>query len=357
MSILGPRAARRPRLSRALDAVRRAAERRSALSDARSVVPAAMASLPEPADGWSIERASHGGGGISGFLVRTRTDERLMVKVARAAAGQASLDRAAEAQRSIAGIEALGAWRATLPNVKSDGRAGDWRFVIETALPGRPLTLPAPDDPAWPVALEAALAAIDGLHGGTAPALSTDAVLDRRERWVDRRVAAVRTLGPAMARHDPAIDQALTAGLERLAAELGASVGASDLAAGWIHGDYWSANILVDASGSVSGIVDWDSAEPDELAAHDVFHLVLYARKLRRREGLGAVVADLLGGRTFDPLELAALERATPAGFSLRTTGLLYWLRFVESNLRRQPGLATSERWLASNVGTVVPWL
>ena len=48
VSILGPRAARRPRLSGALDAVRRAANRRSALSDAPSVVPAAMASLPDP---------------------------------------------------------------------------------------------------------------------------------------------------------------------------------------------------------------------------------------------------------------------------------------------------------------------
>ena len=107
----------------------------------------------------------------------------------------------------------------------------------------------------------------------------------------------------------------------------------------------------------MSGIVDWDSAEPDELAAQDVFHLVLYARKLRRREGLGAVVADLMAGRALDPLELAALERAGSPGFEVRTMALLYWLRFVESNLRRQPVLATSERWLASNVGAVVPWL
>ena len=104
VSILGPRAARRPRLSRAFDAVRRAAERRSALADAKSVVPAAMASASEPADGWSIERASHGGGGISAFLVRTRTGTGLMVKVARAESGRASLERAAAAQRAIADL-------------------------------------------------------------------------------------------------------------------------------------------------------------------------------------------------------------------------------------------------------------
>lgn len=354
MSILGPRAARRPRLSHALDAVRRAAERRSALSDARSVLPTAMASLDAPTDGWSVERASHGGGGISAFMVRTRNEERLMVKVARTEAGHASLDRTAEAQRTIARIDALGPWRATLPEVAADGQAGAWRFVVETALSGRPLVLPAPGHPGWPVALQAALDAIDGLHQGTA---STDPTPDRRARWVDQRVAAAAALGPAIGRRDPGMEPALAVGLERLASALGAVVGAHDLSAGWVHGDYWSANILVDEAGAVSGIVDWDSAEPGELAAHDVFHLVLYARKLRRRVGLGAVVADLLGGGAFDAHELAALERASPPGFGIRTTALLYWLRFVEANLRRQPGLATSDRWLASNVDVVVPWL
>lgn len=317
-------------------------------------MPAAMASLPGSGDGWSIERASHGGGGISAFLVRTRTDERLMVKVARTAPGQASLERAAEAQRAIAGIKALKPWRASLPTITSDGQAGDWRFVIETALPGRPLALPATDDAGWPEALDTALGAIDGLHRRTA---STRPKGDRRARWVDRRIAALSALGPPMARHDPGIERALAAGLVRISTELGELVGATAVSAGWIHGDYWSANILVDASGEVSGIVDWDSAEPDELAAHDVFHLVLYARKLRRREALGAVVADLLAGSAFEAHELAALERAVPPTFAIRTTALLYWLRFVESNLHRQPGLATSERWLASNVAAIVPWL
>lgn len=358
MSILGPRAARRPRLSRALDAVRRAAERRSALSDAKSVVPTAMASLAEPTGGWSIERASHGGGGISAFLLQTRNGSKVVVKVARAEAGRASLERAAEAQRMIADIEALGSWRARLPRVMSDGHAGDWRFVVETALPGRPLALPPPGDPRWPAALAASIDAIDGLHRETAsvPAATAQGT-DRRSRWVDQRIAATASLAPAISRQDPEAGRALASGLERLATQLGEIVGAGDLPAGWIHGDYWSANLLVDEARAVSGIVDWDSAEPDELAAHDVFHLVLYARKLRRREGLGAVVADLLGGVPMDPHESAALERSSPPGFGMRTTALLYWLRFVESNLRRQPGLGTSDRWLAANVGVVASWL
>jgi Ser/Thr protein kinase RdoA (MazF antagonist) len=242
--------------------------------------------------------------------------------------------------------------------VVSDGQAGVWRFVVETALTGRPFALPAPGDAGWSASLDTALVAIDGLHRLTA---STDAAdhpaADRRTRWVDRRVAAVASLGPAIARRDPDTGRTLASGLERVATGLRESVGAGEVSAGWIHGDYWSANLLVDEAGAVSGIVDWDSAEPDELAAQDVFHLILYARKLRRREGLGAVVADLLGGVAFDAQELAALERACPPGFGIRTTALLYWLRFVESNLRRQPGLATTDRWLSSNVGAVAPWL
>ena len=353
MSFLGPRAANRPRLTGAFEAVRRAASRRSALADARSVVPAALASLPGSADAWTIERASQGGGGISAFVVRSRTGERLMVKAAKSESGHASLLRAAEAQRSIAGIEGLGAWRATVPALRSDGQAGAWRFVVETALTGRALTLPAPTDPGWDSAISAAVRGIGELHDRTA---STHPGTDRRARWLDRRIDAATSLAAVVGRGDPGSDRDLLAGLERFAATVGPVVGTAHLSAGWIHGDYWPANILVDDAGAVSGIVDWDSAEPDELAAHDVFHLVLYARKLRRRQALGAVVADLLEG-SLDADEIGVLERASAPELGLRSTALLYWLRFIEANLRRQPGLATSERWIASNVGAVVPWL
>ncbi len=312
-----------------------------------------MGSLPEAKDGWSIEHASQGGGGISAFVVRTGTGERLMVKVARSESGHASLLRAAEAQRAVAGIKALGEWRANIPAVRSDGQTGAWRYVVETALTGRALTLPAPTEPDWDRAISAAIGTIAGLHEGTA---STDPRPDRRVRWLDQRVDAAAGLAPIVGRGAPGLDRELVAGLERLRTTAGEVVGAVPLSAGWIHGDYWPANILVDEAGIVTGIVDWDSAEPDELAAHDVFHLVLYARKLRRHEALGEVVAAALEG-TLDPRETAALERASPPALGIRSTALLYWVRFVESNLRRQPGLATSERWIASNVGAVVPWL
>ena len=288
------------------------------------------------------------------FAVRTRTGERLVVKVARTEAGHASLARAAEAQRAIADIAALGSWRAKVPEVRSDGQAGAWRFVVETALAGRRLAPLTSDDADQSVTLSAALAAIDELHSQTA---STSSGRSRRIRWVEDRVAVAVTLESLVARRDPGIGAALVTGLNRLETGLGEVVGVRELSSGWIHGDYWSANILVDDAGIVSGIVDWDSAEPDELAAHDVFHLVLYARALRRHGGLGGAVADLLGASPLDPGELVILERASPPELGLRATALLYWLRLVESNLRRQPALATSEHWIASNVGAVVPWL
>jgi Ser/Thr protein kinase RdoA (MazF antagonist) len=204
------------------------------------------------------------------------------------------------------------------------------------------------------VATAAAVAAVEPLHGRTA---STDPAGDRRARWVERRIAATIDLGPALAKRDARAAAALADGLGRLERELRDVVDDPGITAGWIHGDYWSANILVADTGEVTGIVDWDSAERDELPAQDVFHLVLYGRKLRRRGALGRVVADLLGDGALDPRELEVLERACPPGLDLRATTLLYWLRFVESNLRRQPGLATSERWIASNVGAVAPWL
>ena len=231
---------------------------------------------------------------------------------------------------------------------------GPWRFVVETALTGRALTLPSPDDPGWDRAMSAALEAIGELHERTA---STAPAADRRSRWVDRRVAAAAGLAPVVAQRQPGQDLALVAGLERVATDVGAIVDASPLSAGWVHGDYWPANILVDDAGAVTGIVDWDSAEPDELAAHDVFHLVLYARKLRRHEALGATVADLLGGaldvtRARDPgaRQSRRGSASDPRRFS---TGSASSSRTCAANRASRRRSSGSHRTSAA----VVPWL
>ena len=149
---------------------------------------------------------------------------------------------------------------------------------------------------------------------------------------------------------------------------IASDLGGRTLDVGWIHGDLWPANVLVTADGGpISGIVDWDSAERDELGLHDRLHLAVTTRRLVERKDAGAVIAGLLsnGSWTADDrlvLDLPAedaggLGDARGEGLSglpARTALWLYWLRFVESNLARRPALASDRAWLTANVRQVL---
>jgi hypothetical protein len=134
------------------------------------------------------------------------------------------------------------------------------------------------------------------------------------------------------------------------------------MSAGWIHGDLWPANVLVTGDRpEVSGIVDWDSAEDDELAIHDRLHLAVTTRRLVERQELGPVIAGLLTGGGWTDDDRAVLDVQPGGGLRDGVSGLLeptalwlYWLRFVESNLARRPALARDRVWLAANVEQVL---
>jgi phosphotransferase family enzyme len=217
--------------------------------------------------------------------------------------------------------------------------------------------------------LVATTRAIAEIHAVVAarPVVVDDVLIDR---WVTARVRIVAdTLGRGSTA-SPASGQPAVASVgSRIAADLRDRT----LQVGWIHGDLWPANVLVKGAGpAISGIVDWDSAEDDELALHDRLHLALTTRRLVERAELGPVVAGLLtgGGWTDDdravldvpqggrPLGDGPEPRPSPAdglsGLPDATALWLYWLRFVESNLTRRPGLATDRVWLAANVEQVL---
>ena len=150
-------------------------------------------------------------------------------------------------------------------------------------------------------------------------------------------------------------------------AAISAELRGRTLVAGWIHGDLWPANVLFRRDEFVvSGIVDWDSAGNSELALHDRLHLALTTRRLVERKELGPVLIELLtgGGWTDDdrvvlgahaePIDEIEEGAEIRSGLSVRTGLWLFWLRFVESNLARHPGLATDRAWMVANVERVI---
>lgn len=339
------------RVSDAIEATRRTIRHRRWLSEASALLPGILREHVGPAAVTRPASRAIGRSGTVTFVVPDGTDAGLIVKLSRVPAGVASLRRSAAAQRTLRGLDSLGTIRDAIPDVVGDGDRDAWAYLVERRLTGHPLSDVTPGDPRSGVLARGALAAMDRMHLATLramdPALAASA-------WIDIRLDGVRGLITTGAAPTP--DP--SASLERLASARGALVAALDGSRGaaWIHGDLWAANVLVGDDGAISGFVDWDSASDGESPAQDVLHLLLFTRKSRERRPLGDVLVDVLR-HGWAPADQALLDDREPWIADGHAALLAYWLRFVEVNLRRQPGLRQSRSWLDHHVTRVVACL
>jgi hypothetical protein len=327
-------------------------------------LPAILADLAEavvagrPSE-WVERRAIPGDPTI--FLVGRQDGLPLAaVRIARGPSGRRGLARAAAALTAIPPLlgtaEAGTAAAALLPGLLASGEVDGRAWLAEAALPGQSGRSLISDPVERAVLLRRVADGIAAIHASVSVgALVTDAQLGV---WVDRRVAIVRSILDA-GHHPPAH----AAALDQLGSELRSAVRGRTLSTGWIHGDLWPANVLVDqASHNLTGLVDWDSAAPDELPLHDLLHLALTTRRLVERRPLGELVADLLGGASWTTDDRAALGPGGdggdgPAvfdGLDVTTALRLYWLRAVEVNVDRRPALAGQRAWVRANVVSVL---
>jgi aminoglycoside phosphotransferase len=108
-----------------------------------------------------------------------------------------------------------------------------------------------------------------------------------------------------------------------------------------VHGDLWAANILL-AGGSVSGVVDWETAEPSGVPARDIARFAhMYALFLDRRTREGRRVAGHGA--------LRAGDWGTSVTHAVDGTGWFHELfrRFLQTNLVRLGAPAAIWRDLA----------
>ena len=179
------------------------------------------------------------------------------------------------------------------------------------------------------------------LHARTAHRVVVDAAL--LHRWVDIRVDI---LARATRRRE-ALD-----GLRR---RLHAAWAGREVEVGWVHGDFWLGNVMVDpATGVAAGIIDWEWAARDELPAQDLVYACVHARMRASGAELGDVVAEMLQRLVWDDAELA-LHRAAhaPVGSAIDPDVLLLvWLRQVAANLVQSPGMVHNLLWVLRNVAS-----
>lgn len=306
--------------------------RRAAATD-RAAINAALAR-----GSWRCDRVLRTVTDFSVCTVRGPGGRSGVLKVATTEGGMAALRREHAVLGRLGGEERLGSWRAMLPVTFTAGRAGPGAFLLTSRLPGTGGTdAPLSADRLTAAAVEA----ITPLHRLDRTVRLVDSAL--LARWVDEPVNRIRSVLPACGT------------LEELTVPLRNDLMGRTFALGWVHGDLYPGNLLVDAGGGVTGIVDWGGAFEQDLPVLDLAFWLLTVHDTYRPPEFGQRVATrLAGGRYWTPAENWVLRSGTDGALPAdRTVLLLAWLRHVASNLT-STGCGQNLLWLRRNVVSVL---
>lgn len=327
--------------------------RRARLAKVCALVPRILAaeaeSLPRrPGIAWARVTAT---GRAVVMLASPGESPCAVVKLPLTPEAHRGLESEARTLAALHAHERLGHWRRLVPLPLAAGTVLGQPYGIESVPSGSAIGRRLGEEATRRVVPEAA-GAIHVLHRSTMTAASCDARL--RERWIDARVHD-------LARHAACPHPQLKSRLDRLRAELHGAFSGRAVSTSLVHGDYWLGNLLLSVgSPAIAGIVDWDAAEAEELAIHDVLHLLFYTRRLRTGRELGEMVRAQLRGEGWSPSERLLIERygawCHNGSLSNRHAVLLYWLRHAAFHARQQTGASRSRYriWEMRNVHSVL---
>lgn len=320
----------------------------------RRVLPTLMAGLhgEHHSDVLRIEQWSRIGD--SGWIVRLaapHVSSPVIVKAALSFADRRSLRREHLALTALRAGPCPAKWKSLIPEPLSTMTSDGWDLLTETAVRGRPPPRGRRLTRVRSHLMMEAAEAISVLHAATGrEVIVGDGLI---KWWVSRPVRIVeRILGSWSGSTEGAE-------IERVAAALRSRLLGWRAQVGCIHGDFWFANLLAERDGTLSGIIDWDSAGTDEPAFHDLLHLVLYDRTVGSGQHLGDVIRQALDETAWRPAERTVLAAGglIPGTEEWRLALSLYWLRQMSTNLSRHPGYAADQGWVHSNIRRVAECL
>ncbi len=201
-------------------------------------------------------------------LAEGRAEPILVVKLPRLPGDNERLDR------EVSNLHAANRGRAkedaSIPRIVAYEDYHEHRLLIETAVPGRPMS-PAVVRRQPEVSIEAALAWLFDLQLATAgPGLQSSR--DWFERLVEQPLHQFKALLQQSAEESSLVDQALA---------LMHPFRDHEVPLVMEHGDFSSPNILQDENGRV-GVVDWELADPQGLPASDLFFFLTYVAFARQ---------------------------------------------------------------------------
>jgi hypothetical protein len=282
-----------------------------------------------------------------------RGDPRVIVRVAHTHEGIESLRRQQIVQLELRRDPRLRDWSTRIPEVIDEGRILGCVFSTETATRGiTGARLLASTDGVIGLQIRA-VEAISELHRQTRRTLEVDDSLIRR--WVSSPIGVIRT-----ALFSTQATSTIHDSLDLVEHQLSTALTGRTLPTCRIHGDFWLGNVLVDAdTGEITGIIDWDRSNADELAFHDILHLVLLSQKIADANWSEARIAAGVAGK---PIWNASQDQLLQSAFSdligiddhVRFALLLYWLRHTANTLSRLPSMARDDVYIQDNIVQVL---
>ena len=239
-----------------------------------------------------------------------------------------------------------------LPVVLADGSTNGHLYSLEQMIPGVSAQYCANHHQGCLSTLAVAADAIRMLHIQTANTISVSPKMI--SHWVDQRIAVLDKLY-----EKPIPGFVSRSAIKRLQAELHSSFIDKNATVSWVHGDYWLGNIRVTPDGkTVTGILDWEQAAPDEIPQCDVLLLLVTTRMATTASEMGDVVTQLLSNPSWSAEEKAILDQAAKDfkfdPIDMRSLLLLTWLRHVSDEVAKTTHRATHWYWIYRNVEWVL---
>lgn len=304
--------------------------------DAAAIIPGLLQVVRPDTTSWSLLHVTTDVA-IARLTVPTGPD--LVLKLPRTHEAELSRRREMAALVALRSDPRTERWSSAAPLLVDHGTVGPQAWSVETMLDGL-AGGPALEGGMSPDRLLAGAGELLlGLHRATGALTTVDDRLLRM--WVDDPAALVIGACPEAA---PGVAE-LTRTLHSVLAGRAVTVALT-------HGDVSPANLVVERSGRVTGLVDWEIARSERLPELDLVGLVAGLRAQLRTEELGQVVLTLLQ-RPWNEDEIAVLDRGPNTHLPRPALVLLAWLHHVAANLGKSGEYEDNRVWVVRNVLTV----
>jgi hypothetical protein len=248
----------------------------------------------------------------------------------------------------------LGEWRNFLPKMLHEGQCQGQSFWIEKCLPGVSGVELMQGASNHQMVLSSAIDPVSRLHKETTTTQIVGDVL--LNKWITHPLEEI------LSSYLMYVFWHRRSFLRELGKEIEKKLRGHSFAVGWVHGDFWPGNILVNPDNNqVVGLVDWEDFETDFPPSLDLVNMMVSMRRSKSKKELGAIVVDLLKEGAWYPHEQAIWdseeEKLDGNYLPLREALLLFWLHHISIGLKKSWRYAVNPLWVYGNFVTVLKFL